>query len=169
MEANKKMKMFNKDKEKIDPVEEIESVIDETPEVSESAAQAEFERILKAARVKWDILCKISGKADTEALKIKIVDAIMDGRIRVNDEGFPTVHTDNKIEKLQSISISCRPIRAHKLAADRINSDFEEKAKDTVIAAFLSVGNTKYSASELGLLEEGDYDIIDWLWSLFLA
>ena len=156
-----------KGKDKEETKEEVKEVDD--PKVNEEVAQAEFERILKAARVKWWKLGKVAGKADTEALKIEIVDAIMDGRVTVNDQGFPTIHTDNKNEKLQSISILCRPIRAHKLAADRVNSDFEEKAKDTVIASFLSVGNTKYSASEIGLLEEGDYNILDWLWSLFLA
>jgi hypothetical protein len=168
MEANKKMDILNRNK-KERPTEEKKAEVVDSPAVSEEVATAEFDRILKAARVKWNVLQTTAGKADTDALKISIVDAIMDGRITVNDEGFPTVHTDNDIDKLQNISISCRPIRAHRLAADRINSDFEEKAKDTVIAAYLSVGNTKYSASEIAQLEEGDYNIIDWLWSLFLA
>jgi len=166
MEANSKMNIF-KDKDELEKGDVIQEV--EESKVSKDVAITEFERILKAARVKWWKLEKTSGKADTEALKIEIVDAIMDGRITVNDQGFPTIHTDNESEKLQNISILCRPIRAHRLAADRINSDFEEKAKDTIIADYLSVGNTKYSASELSLLEEGDYNILDWLWSLFLA
>jgi hypothetical protein len=169
MEANKTMGILGKTKEPTEEKKTDEIKSDSDTVVSEEVATSEFERILKAARVKWWKLEKITGKADTEALKIEIIDAIMDGKITVNDEGFPTVHTDNEIEKLKKISILCRPIRAHKLAADRINSDFAEKAKDTVIADFLSVGNTKYSASELGKLEEGDYSTIDLLWSLFLA
>lgn len=163
------MNIFNKDEKKDKPEKQVvTSKVDESA-VCEEVAIAEFERILKAARVKWWKLQKVAGKADTDALKIEVVDAIMDGRVTVNDEGFPTVHTDNEAEKLKSISILCRPMRAHELAADRINSDFAEKAKDTVIADFLSVGKTKYSASEISKLEKGDYNILDWLWSLFLA
>jgi hypothetical protein len=130
--------------------------------ISEELAQAEFERILKAARVKWDLYKAVQGARDAESVRMIIVDAIMDGRVVVDAEGFPTVRTSS--DTVQEIKVFRRGVRGDWLMVDRVKEGHNVQAQDAVMAAFL-----KKSPAELQLLETSDYSLVESLWWIFLG
>ena len=142
----------------------MENFETETTENSDEFAQDEFDRILKAARVKWDKYCLFSGQKDAESEKELIIDAIKEGVITVSDEGFPTVHTEHQNKQLSKISIVRRPVRGDKLAMDRVKDGHMVSKEDSILGKFLGI-----SPAALQQLEERDYSLISTLWYLFLG
>jgi hypothetical protein len=132
-------------------------------QVDKSVAEDDFDAIFKAARVKFDVYCAVHGK-DGELDRQIIVDAIKDGRITVDENGFPTVHPDTENEKLKNIKIMRRPVRADKLAMDRVKEGHDMGKQDAVLGKFLGV-----APQMLGLLEERDYNLLQSLWLIFLG
>lgn len=126
-------------------------------------AEEEFGRILKAARVKWERYAKAQGR-DAELDKEFIIEAIIDGKVIVNDEGFPTVITESDNEKLKEIKIPRRPVRGDMLAADRVSSGHDLAKQDAVIGKLVGL-----APALLQLLEEGDYRVLTTLWLIFLG
>jgi hypothetical protein len=130
--------------------------------VSEEMAQAEFTRILKAARVKWDLYRAVQGARDAESARMVIVDAIMEGRVVVDAEGFPTVRTS--LESVPEIKVFRRGTRGDWLMVDRVKEGHNVQAQDSVMASFL-----KKTPAELQLLETQDYSLVESLWWIFLG
>jgi len=130
--------------------------------VTREVAEADFNRILKAARVKWELFRQFSGTRDADNDKTFIIEEIMSGGITVNDDGFPTVHTEK--QGAEKIKIFRRPIRADKLMIDRCKDGHNVKAQDAVLGEFLKV-----SPSILESLDEVDFKKIEVLWFLFLG
>ena len=149
--------MFDKKKE-LDQTNEAEV----KDVVTQELAEADFLRICKAARIKWDMFRQMAGTRDADNDKDLIVSEIMCGGITVNEEGFPTVHTESKA--LPTVAIFRRPIRADKLMIDRCKEGHNVKAQDAVLGAFL-----KISPALLQSLEEVDFKKIEALWFLFLG
>jgi hypothetical protein len=132
-------------------------------QVTREIAEQDFDRILKAARIKWTIYSKIIGR-DADVDREIIIDAIEDGRITVNDEGFPTVYPDTQTEKLKEVKIFRRTTRGDKLAMDRVKDGHNIAKQDAVLAKFLGI-----APGMLQLLEDRDYNLIDCLWTIFLG
>jgi hypothetical protein len=146
--------------------------------VTREIAEEDFGRICKAARVKWELYRTRTGKADADGDRDRtrtgkadadgdresIVDAIMDGEITVDADGWPTVHTEHDSDKLKDIKIFRRPIRGDKLAMDRTKEGQNIQAQDSIMGKFLGL-----AAKELQALEETDYSRVESLWLLFLG
>jgi len=137
-------------------------IVENKTTVTEEIAEQDFERMLKAARVKWDLYRQISGTRDADNDKALIISEIMDGRISVNESGFPTVHTESEIQP--EIKIFRRSTRADKLMIDRCKEGHNVQAQDAVMGVFLKVAPTV-----LQKLDDVDYRNVEVLWSLFLG
>jgi hypothetical protein len=135
-----------------------------TTMVTREIAESDFDSICKAARVKWELYRTLTGKADADGDKEKIIDAIMDGDISVDSEGWPTVHTSHDNAKLKDIRIFRRPVRGDKLAMDRTKEGQNIQAQDSIMGKFLGL-----AAAQLQALEETDYSRVESLWLLFLG
>lgn len=134
-------------------------------EISEEFAQAEFDRMLKAARVKWDKYLSYAGQQrDAINERDLIVDNIMDGNVTINDDGFPTLHTPHKHEKLANIRIFRRPISADKLVMDKEKEGHYIAKERAAMSKFLGI-----TPSLIGQLEEVDETVLKTLWNVFLG
>ena len=131
--------------------------------MSQDFAEQEFDRICRAARVKFELMRTLDGK-DADKQKAIIVDAIIDGEITVDGDGFPTVHTPHDDEKLKAIKIFRRPIRSEKLMIDRTKHGNNVEAQNAVMGKFLNL-----SKAEVAALEEVDFQRVEALWLLFLG
>lgn len=132
--------------------------------VTREIAEQEFDRIVKFARVKWEKYAQFAGNKDADAEREMIIDAIMDGYVSVDDEGRPTVHTAHENENLKEIKIVRRPIKADKLAMDRVKEGQDQAKELATLGKFLCI-----APSALGQLEEADYNVLSTLWFLFLG
>ena len=132
-------------------------------QITREIAENDFDTMLKAARVKWDVYCRVHQR-DAEIDKEIIIDAIRDGRITINEVGFPTVHPETENEKLKDLKVFRRPVRADKLAMDRVKEGQDMSKQDAVLGKFIDV-----APKMLGLLEERDYNLLQSLWLIFLG
>lgn len=133
-------------------------------EISEEFAQSEFDRMLKAARVKWDKYQMYAGSRDAENERDLVVDNIMDGNITIDDNGFPTLHTPHPHEKLANIRIFRRPISADKLVMDKEKEGHYIAKERAAMSKFLNI-----NPSLIGQLEEVDETVLKTLWNIFLG
>ena len=132
-------------------------------QITKEIAENDFDAMLKAARIKWEVYCSVHQR-DAEIDKEIIIDAIMDGRITIGESGFPTVHPDTDNEKLKELKIFRRPMRADKLAMDRVKDGQDMSKQDAVLGKFIDI-----APKLLGLLEERDYNLLQSLWLIFLG
>lgn len=139
-------------------------VLDGLSTVTEEMAKQEFDRMLKAARVKWDKYVLYAGGRDAENERDLIVDNIMDGIVTINDLGFPTLRTPHKHPKLAEIKIFRRPISADKLMMDKEKEGHEIAKERAVVAKFLGI-----TPSLISQLEEVDETVLKTLWHIFLG
>lgn len=133
----------------------------EDQKVTAGIAEQDFERMLRAARCKWDRYCSVYGR-DGELDKETIIDAILDGRIAVNDEGFPTLTTEHEAPELKEIKVRRRGLRGDWLAMDRVKDGNDVAKQDAVVGKFLGL-----APSLLSRLEDTDYSILFSLWTIF--
>jgi hypothetical protein len=159
------MSIFGKDKGKeSDAVPTQDSASQCETAVTKEIAESDFDRICKAARIKWGMYQSVNGKKDTDAIREVIVDAIVDGAVEVDEYGFPTVITESSSDKLKRIKIYRRPTRIEELAADRVADGKNEAAQDAVLSTYL-----KLAPAQLGSLEKVDYTMVTTLWGIFLG
>lgn len=128
--------------------------------VTQEIAEKEFEDILKAARLKWDRYLKKNGDSAIED-KEEIVNAIMDGEISVNENGFPTVHTHSDDDKMKELKFHRRLLGRDLRTLGKSLSD-EQKFFE-VAGRYFGV-----AAAEIEALEMGDIALIQMLWIMFL-
>ena len=83
-------------------------------------AEQEFNRMLKSARVRWNVYETVHGKRDVEADRMIVIDALQYGQIELNDEGFPTVNTNSDVDKLKRLVMKGRKSVSKWLMTDRI-------------------------------------------------
>ena len=136
--------------------------MEENQAVAENVALEEFERILRAARIKWNLYVQVEGR-DGELDKEIIVDAIKDGRVSVNDDGFPTIHTENSNDKLKTIHLR-RFTDADMLAADRVKAAHDGAKMNAILGKWTGI-----DAALISLLESRDKRLLERLWSIFLG
>lgn len=132
--------------------------------VSREVAEQEFERMLKAARVKWRMYEIKHGKRDVEIDREIIIDGIMDGVVTINDDGMPTVFTQHENDRLKEVTFKRRPIKADRLVADRVAAGHDAKKIDVMLARLLDL-----SPAEVASFEEADAGLIESIWCVFLG
>lgn len=130
-------------------------------QIDRNVAESDFEMILKAARCKWNIYCMIEGN-DAEKDKELIIDAIMDRRVTVNDQGFPTLHTEEENEKLQKIFMR-RMKDSDLLAMDRVKDGHNHGKTNAAIGKWVGL-----APAMIGLLDRKDKVLLETLWCIFL-
>ena len=130
--------------------------------ISEEVAMDDFNRMLRAARVKWDLYKQVSGQRDAENERAVIVDAIMDGRVIIDDNGFPTVRVE--LDSVKEIKITRRGCRGDWLMIDRVKEGHNSAAQNAVMGKFLGV-----APAVIELLEGQDFTLIQALWWIFLG
>ena len=136
----------------------------DTPVMTLEMAESEFNRMLKAARVKWHVYSAVHGKRDVEAEKTLLVDAIQCGQIELNDEGFPTINTAHESEKLKRVVMHGRSVGANWLTMDRVPDGQEMRKLYSVIGKAFGL-----AAAEVGALEDADLNVIRSVWQIFLG
>lgn len=132
--------------------------MEEKKVLPEELAEKEFERLLKAARVRWDKYAR-RNPDDAEFEKEDIVEAIVEGKIVVKEDGFPTLHLDSEL--LEELNFKRRIIGKDLSAANR--------TKDDGRAFYFAAGQYfGVSPTELESLETGDIALLKSLWMIFL-
>lgn len=135
--------------------------MEERNEVTEEFALEEFARILKAARVKWNIFSLANEDKDSDVIKAVLIDAIMDGRITVNDEGFPTVLPETDNERIKRVVFKRRLISADSFMT---GGGSDEQRMLRAWGKFFGI-----APSELEKLEPTDMNLVLYLWKIFLG
>ncbi len=130
--------------------------------ISKEVAEADFDRICKAARLKWDRKRDLLVKKDLNLDRDYIIEEIIAGRITVNDMGFPTVVTEN--EALPLVKFQRRPIGKDMLAMDRYKEGQDANKYTAVISQYLGI-----SKSILEGLDSADLDNVQAIHGIFLA
>lgn len=132
--------------------------MEEKKVLPEELAEKEFERMLKAARVKWDKYVR-RNPDDAEFEKEDILDAIVSGMIVVKENGFPTITFDSDV--VPELNFKRRIIGKDLSAASR--------AKDEARSFYFAAGQYfGVSPTELESLDTGDIALLKSLWMIFL-
>ncbi len=132
-----------------------------TQQVDREIAESDFERILTAARVKWDKY-KRRAPEDAEFDREDIIDAIIEGTIVVGENGFPTVYPDTENEKVKELKFNRRLYGKDLTASSR--------CKDEDRKMFFNLGNLfGVAPSEIEhSVDTGDLKLLVALWGIFL-
>lgn len=128
--------------------------------VTQEIAEVDFERMLKAARVKWEKY-KRRNPDEAEFDREDVIDAIMDGTITIDDGGFPELHFSDGPDNARELKFKRRILGRDMSAAGRSKSD--NRAFYFAAGAYFGV-----SPSELEALETGDIALLQTLWVIFL-
>lgn len=130
--------------------------------VSREVAEAEFERFAEAARL--DL-----GKPRNENDRRSVADdrelfvyQVMRGRISVDEDGWPTVHTDS--EALPVVRFSSRPRVTNYRAMDKVKATNEIGKMLAMIADVTGV-----PTALLNGLEQADFENVSLTFGLFLV
>jgi hypothetical protein len=91
-----------------------------------------------------------------------IIEEIMDGRITVNDMGWPTVVTEN--DNLPLVKFERRPIGKDMLAMDRYKEGQDANKYTAVMSQYLGIAK-----SILEQLDSADLDNVQAIHGIFLA
>lgn len=133
-------------------------------QVDEETAKAEFDRFCRAARLRMDRVRDENSRRDLEADRQYFIEEVMDGRITVDEEGWPTIHTDHENAKLSKIKFSRRPKGSAWTAMDRVKKD---KEMSKIYAAMGAACGC--SGKELEALDAVDLESVQTVFMLFLG
>jgi hypothetical protein len=123
-------------------------------------AEMEFERFCGAARINLMRYREQDELDEFSKYKRLFIEGIMEGRITVDDEGWPTVHTE--CEDLKEVRFPRRPKGFDRCAMDKLPSDSIHARSFTWIA---SVVGKSYKL--LQNLEEHDLTMLETVFYLF--
>lgn len=130
--------------------------------VTKEIAEADFARICKVARLKWNRKRDLLVQKDLNLDRDYIIEEIMDGRITVNDMGWPTVVTEN--DNLPLVKFERRPIGKDMLAMDRYKEGQDANKYTAVMSQYLGIAK-----SILEQLDSADLDNVQAIHGIFLA
>jgi hypothetical protein len=133
-------------------------------QVDEETAKAEFDRFCRAARRKMDRIRDENSRRDLEADRQYFIEEVMDGRITVDEEGFPTIHTDHEHPKLAKVRFDRRPRGSAWTAMDRVKKDKEMGKIYAAMAAACGL-----TGKELEKLDAVDLESVQTVFMLFLG
>lgn len=134
--------------------------MEEKNKVAREVAIEEFSRIFRAARTTWEKY-KRRNPEEAEFDKEDILEAIENGTITVDDNGFPTLHFDAEFDSVKELKFKRRIIGKDISAASR--------SKDESRALYFATGQYfGVSPAEIESLETGDISLLNAIWSIFL-
>jgi hypothetical protein len=128
--------------------------------VSREIAERDFETFCTAARINVE---RYKSDAEAEAFisnKEIFIEGVMSGKIIVDENGWPTVMTDN--EEMKEIRFSRRPKGFDRVQMDKVHAD----ALHTRIFAWIA-SLTGKSSKRLQELEEHDLSFLEAVFHLF--
>jgi len=133
-------------------------------QVDEQTAVQEFDRFCRAARLKMDRIRDENSRRDLEGDRQYFIEEVMDGRITVDEEGWPTIHTDHDHPKLKAIKFDRRPKGSAWTAMDRVKKDKEMAKIYAAMAAACGL-----TGKELENLDAVDLESVQTVFMLFLG
>ena len=128
--------------------------------ISQAVAEEEFERFCKAARLKMDRVRDQLSQKDIKADKQYFIEELMEGRITVDSDGWPTVHTEN--EALPEIVFNKRPTGKSLMAMDKKKSGQDAAKMFAIVGAYLGINPPR-----LMDLDDVDWVNVECVYSLF--
>jgi hypothetical protein len=130
--------------------------------ISKEMAEEEFDRFAKAARLDMEKPRDQADRTDVFSSKELFIYHIQRGNISVDEDGWPTVHTQS--EDLPDIQFRCRP----KVTALRVMDKY--KATDESAKMLAMLGATLgISPAKLNALDYADYEVAGLVFSMFLV
>lgn len=127
-------------------------------------AEGEFDRFATAARLKLDRVRNENSRRDLEEDRQYFIEEVVDGRITVDDNGWPSIHTDHDNEKLKKITFSRRPKGSAWTAMDRVKKDKEMSKIYAAMGAACGL-----TGKELENLDAVDLESVQTVFMLFLG
>jgi len=125
-------------------------------------AEQEFERFASCCRLDLSTFRPEKDQAEVEANRENFIEDVMSGRITVDDEGWPSVHTDHP--DVPVVKFPRRPNGHDRCAMDKCKADAQH------YRTYVWVGSvTRIAAAKLASLEDHDWKRVWRVFDLFLA
>lgn len=128
--------------------------------MNRAMAESEFDRFCDAARINMDRYRNDEDAEEFVTYRERFIEGVQSGRITVDDEGWPTVHTES--ENLKEVRFGRRPNGFDRCTMDK----HHDGAQQTRLFAWIAsiVGK---SPKHLQGLEEHDMDVVRTVFALF--
>lgn len=130
--------------------------------ISKEMAEEEFDRFAQAARLDMEKPREQADRTDVFSSRELFIYHIQRGNITIDEEGWPTVHTQN--EELPEIKFRCRPKVTALRVMDKYKSTDESAKMLAMLGATLGISPVKLNA-----LDYADYEIAGLVFSMFLV
>ena len=129
--------------------------------ISRDVAEDEFLRFAEFARLKLDSFRSEAAQEKVQTCKEHFIEAVMCGRITVDDEGHVNCHTES--EDLPVVRFSRRPKQEDRRAMDKVKLMAMETKEDAFLASVTGI-----AAARIGKLEQHDIRLVKEVFYLFL-
>lgn len=133
--------------------------------VSRDVAEEEFEQFADFARLKMDSYRSEIAQEKVTTCKEHFIEAVMCGRITVDDEGHVVITTE--CEAVQTVRFGRRPTQGDRRAMDRVKMNAGMIPIEAKEDAFLA-SVTGIAPALLGKIEDHDMRLIKEVFHLFL-
>lgn len=133
-----------------------------TEKISREIAEADFDRFCDMARLDFDRPRNTSERRDLDDDRASFIYFVEKGRITVDEEGYPTVHTDS--EELPAVRFGKRPRVTSLRAMDKVKKNNDNGKMIAMMADTLMIPSAKFNT-----LEYADFEIVSLVFSLFLG
>ena len=130
--------------------------------ISSEVAEEDFVRFCSMARLDMDRPRNENDRRDLDDDRIQFIYSVTKGKIEVDENGYPTVHTE--CEDLPSIRFGRRPQVSALRAMDKCKKSNENGKMIAMMADTLAI-----PAARFNKLEYADFEIVSLVFSLFLG
>ena len=130
--------------------------------VSKEIAEADFERFAARARLRLDRINDSDTRRDVANEREQFIEEVMDGRIVVDEEGWPTVYTESEI--LPELKFTNRPKVTALRAMDKAKPGNENAKMLAMMADTLRIPSAKFNSLDLI-----DFQNVSLVFSFFLG
>lgn len=130
--------------------------------IAKEVAEADFYRFAAVARLRLDRISDSDSRRDIEKEREQFVEEVMDGRIAVDQDGWPTVYTESEI--LPEVKFTNRPKVTALRAMDKAGLG-EENAKMLAMMA----DTLRIPSAKLNSLDWVDFQNVSLVFGLFLG
>ena len=132
------------------------------PKVSNEVAEQDFQRFADMARLKLDRVRNENERRDLGEDRQYFIEEVMDGRIVVDENGYPTVLTES--EELPEVKFTRRPRVTGLRAMDKCKKENENGKMIAMMADTLGIAPAKFNT-----LDTVDFENVSLVFGLFLG
>lgn len=130
--------------------------------ITKELAEADFQRFADMARLDLERPRNSNDRRDLDEDKEQFIYFVTKGRVTVDDDGYPTVHTES--EELPAVRFGRRPRVTALRAMDKCKRNNENGKMLAMMADVLGIAPAKMNA-----LEYADFEVVSLVFSLFLG